>query len=163
MTACVQCFWCFPQISFASNRTLMNSFEKVSQPLCTELLWASLTFFQNLKYMEPDFKICHFPDTYRCVFGPGDAWACPRIYRFISKSENVGQTIPDPGQKLIVYTLPSIWQYPLFPKWYNISVFCQNRQNQQIIFLFVLHCLLYCLLAPVIPVWNNSACHSAIA
>ena len=40
--------------------------------------------------------------------------ACPRIYRFILKTENVGQTISDPGQKLIVYTLPSIWQYPFF-------------------------------------------------
>ena len=46
--------------------------------------------------------------------GPGDAWACPQFYRFILESENVGQTISDPGQKLIVYTLPSIWQGPFF-------------------------------------------------
>ena len=60
--------------------------------------------------MEPDFQIFHIPDPNKCVFGPGDVWACPRIYRFILKTENVGQTISDPGQKLIVYTLQSIWQ-----------------------------------------------------
>ena len=54
------------------------------------------------------------------VFGPGDVWACPRIYRFILKTENVGQTISDPGRKLIVYTLPAIWQYPFFINNLNI-------------------------------------------
>ena len=44
----------------------------------------------------------------KCVSGPGDVWACPRVYRFIWKTENVGQTISDPLYKLIVYTLPSI-------------------------------------------------------
>ena len=81
--------------------------------------------------MEPDFQIFHIPDPNKCVFGPGDAWACPRIYRFILKSENVGQTISDPGQKLIVYTLPSIWQYPFFQNDIQIKVFCQNRQIQK--------------------------------
>jgi len=62
--------------------------------------------------MEPDLHIFHIPDPNKCVFGPVDAWACPRIYRFILKTENVGQTISDPLYKLIVYTLPSIWQQP---------------------------------------------------
>ena len=47
--------------------------------------------------MEPDFQIFHIPDSNKCVVGPGDAWACPRIDRFIQKTENVGQTISDPG------------------------------------------------------------------
>ena len=81
--------------------------------------------------MEPDFQIFHIPEPNKCVFGPGDAWACPRIYRLIFKTENVGQTISDPGQKLIVYTLPSIWQYPLFQNDIKESVFCQNRQNEK--------------------------------
>ena len=45
----------------------------------------------------------------KCVSGPGDVWACPRICRSIQKTENVGQTTSVPRQKLIVYTLPSIW------------------------------------------------------
>ena len=110
--------------------------------------------------MEPDFQIFHIPDPDKCVFGPGDAWACPRICRFILKSENVGQTISDPGQKLIVYTLPSILQYSFFQNYITISVFCQNRGIQKIgFFLYCIACW-YCLLAPVIPVWNNSACYS---
>jgi len=60
--------------------------------------------------MEPYFQILHISDPDKCVVGPADMWACPRIYPSILKSENVGQTISDPGQKLIVYTLPSIWQ-----------------------------------------------------
>ena len=67
--------------------------------------------------------------------------ACPIIHEFVYHIENVGQTISDPGQKLIVYTLPSIWQYPFFQNDINISVFCQNRQIQKIGF-FVLYCLL---------------------
>ena len=101
----------------------------------------------------PDF---HIPDPNKCVFGPGDAWACPRIYRFISKPENVGQTISDPRQKLIVYTLPSIWQYPFFQNDIKIPVFCQNRHPQQIGFFLYCIAYWYCLLAPVIPVLNNS-------
>ena len=108
--------------------------------------------------MESDFQIFHISDPNKSVFGAGDAWACPRIYRFILKSENVGQTtsISDPGRKLIVYTLPSIWQYPFFQNDIKIPVFCQNRHPQKI--GFCLYCIAYwyCLLAPVIPVWNNS-------
>ena len=78
--------------------------------------------------MEHDFQISHIPDPNKCVCGPGDVWACPRIYRFISKSENVGQTISDPGQKSIAYTLPSIWHYPFFQNSIQISV---NRQKPQ--------------------------------
>ena len=81
--------------------------------------------------MEPALQISHIRDPNKCVVGPGDAWACPRIYRFILKSENVGQTISDPGQKLIVYTLPSIWQYPLFRNDIKIPVLCQNRPTQK--------------------------------
>ena len=77
--------------------------------------------------MEPDFQMLQIPDPNKCVFGPGDAWACPRIYRFILKSENVGQTISDPLYKLIVYTLPSIWQYPFSQNGINTLVFRQNR------------------------------------
>ena len=99
--------------------------------------------------MEPDLQIFHIPDPNKCVFGPGDVWACPRIYRFILKTENVGRTISDPGQKLIVYTLPSIWQYPFFQNDIKIQVFCQNRGINKI--GFVLYCIAYwyCLLAPV--------------
>ena len=79
--------------------------------------------------------------------------ACPIIHGFVYHIENVGQTISDPGQKLIVYTLPSIWQYPFFQNDIKIPVFCQNRQTQKI--GFVLYCIAYwyCLLAPVIAVW----------
>ena len=92
--------------------------------------------------MEPDFQIFHIPDSNQCVFGPGDAWACPRIYRFILKSESVGQTISDPGQKLIVYTLPSIWQYPFFQNDIKIPVFCQNRLIQEMAF--------FCIVLPIV-------------
>ena len=95
--------------------------------------------------MEPDLQILHIPDPNNCVFGPGDAWACPRIYRFILKSENVGQTISDPGQKLIVYTLPSIWQYPFFQNDIKISVFCQNRQIQKFGF--------FCIVLPIVSAY----------
>ena len=91
--------------------------------------------------MEPDFNIAHIPDPNKCVFGPGDAWARPRICRVISETEHVGQTICDPGQKLIVYTLPSIWQYPFFQNGIKIPVFCQNRQIQKN--GFVLYCIAY--------------------
>ncbi len=72
-----------------------------------ELVWKSVTailhrifvsifksVFQNLRFMAISRL---YPNN--CVFGPGDAWACPRIYRFILKTENVGQTISDSGQK----------------------------------------------------------------
>ena len=85
--------------------------------------------------MEADFQIFHIPDQNKWVFRPGDAWACPRIYRFIFKSENVGQTISDPGQKVIVYTLRSIWQYPFFQNDIKLHAFCQNRHPRKIGFL----------------------------
>ena len=47
MTAFLQCFWFFSQIGFASNRTLVSSFGKVSDPLCTEFPWASFSYFSN--------------------------------------------------------------------------------------------------------------------
>ena len=99
---------------------LANRFRLGMEP--HELAWKSATanlhricvsifkILQHLRYMEPDFQISHIPDPSKCVVGPGDAWACLRIYRCISKTENVGQTISDPLYKLIVYTLPSIWQ-----------------------------------------------------
>ena len=48
--------------------------------------------------------------------------ACPRICRCISKIEHDKSSIYGPGQKLIVYTLPSIWHYRLFQNSINISV-----------------------------------------
>ena len=144
MTSFLLCFWIFSQIGFASIWNHTSSFGKVSQPFCTEFVWASWSsFFRNQRYMEPDFQIFHIPDPSKCVFRPGDAWACPIIYRFVLKTGNVGQTISDPGQKLIVYTLPSIWQYPFFQN-DAIQVFCQNRGINQIVFL-LLYCLLYCI------------------
>ena len=88
--------------------------------------------------------------------------ACPIICRFILKSENVGQTISDPGRKLIVYTLPSIWQYPFFQNDIQIPVFCQNRGIQKIGFFCIVlpigiaywPLLFRCgITARVIPVW----------
>ena len=80
---------------------------------------------------------------------------CPIIHGFVYHIENVGQTISDPGQKLIVYTLPSIWQFPFSQNDIKIPVFCQNRHPQKI--GFVLYCIAYwyCLLAPVIPLWSQ--------
>ena len=63
--------------------------------------------------------------------------ACPRICRCVYHIENVGQTISDPGQKLIVYSLPSIWQYPFFQNDMKIPVFCQNRGIKKIVFVFI--------------------------
>ena len=68
----------------------------------------------------------------KCVCGPGDVWACPRFSRILLETENGGQTISDPGQKLIVYTLPSIWQYPFFQNAFEIHVICQNWQIQKV-------------------------------
>ena len=69
--------------------------------------------------------------------------ACPMIHGFVYNIENVGQTISDPGQKLIVDTLPSIWQYPFFQNDIQIQVFCQNRQIQKIVSF--LYCIAYCI------------------
>ena len=66
--------------------------------------------FQSFQKMEPGFQIFHIPDPIKCVLGPGDVLACPMIYRFVLKPVDVPQTISDPPQKLIVYTLRSIWQ-----------------------------------------------------
>ena len=138
MTPFLQSFWMFFQIGFASKWNLMSSFGKVSQPFNTIFLSASLRVLKNLRYMEPDFQNFHIPDPNKCVVGPGDAWACPQIYRFILKSENVGQTISDPGQKLIVYTLPSIWQYvSLFPKCYTNTGILSKQTPRQIVFFCI--------------------------
>ena len=83
------------------------------------------------------------------IFGPGDVWACPRVYRFILETENVGETIFDPGQKLIVYTLPSIWQYPFFQNDITIPVFCQNRLIKKIGFVCI---VLPIVLPTVLPI-----------
>ena len=50
---------------------------------------------------------------------------------------------------MIVYTLPSIWQYPFFQNYINIPVFGKNRQIHKFRVFFVLYCLLYCLLVPL--------------
>ena len=159
MTAFLQCFWMFSQIGAASKWNHASSFGKVSQPLCTVCLWACLSFFY-LRYTEPDFQILHIPDPTKCVFGPGDVWACPIIYWIVLRSENVGQTISDPGHKLIVYTLPSIWQYPFFQK-DKKNVCCQNRQIQQIWFFLyrIAYCIAYSFrlesLGPIHSAWNH--------
>ena len=146
-------FWTFSQIVVASNRNLMSSFGKASDPLCTEFSWANFRYFSFFsKSMvfnyfqhdksEPDLKddimfteflnftpnrFCFKPEphefvwksvwsimhrksvskfkiffklfkiwnqvsrflifqTKKCVFGPGDVLACPRIYRFVYQS-----------------------------------------------------------------------------
>ena len=91
--------------------------------------------------MEPDFQIFIFQTQISVCFGPGDAWACPTIYRIIFKSENVEQTISDPGQKLIVYTLPWIWQYPLFQNGYKYRYFIKTGKSKKIVLL--LYCIVY--------------------
>ena len=53
--------------------------------------------------------------------------ACPRIHGFVYKIENVDSFSSDPVQKLIVYTLPSIWYYPFFQN----DIDMVNRQNQE--------------------------------
>ncbi len=80
--------------------------------------------------------------------------ACPRIYRFILKTENVGQTISDPRQKLIVYTLPSIWYYPFFQNDVTISVHRQNQHFQS--FCIVLPIGLPIVLPIVLPMYCQS-------
>ena len=63
--------------------------------------------------MESDFQFFQITDPTKSVLGPGEvvgSFLSPRIYRFVLKTENVGQTISDTLYKLIVYTLPSIWQ-----------------------------------------------------
>ena len=114
MTACVQCFWFFSQIGFASNRNLMSSFGKVSQPFCTDFVWASLWYFSNFSKFGTRFPYFSYSRPKKFVFGPGDVLACPRIHRFVYQSANVPQTLSDPPQKLIVHTFPSIWQSPFF-------------------------------------------------
>ena len=100
---------CAVFLNFLPNRFRLNMepHELVCKSVTANLHRNSVSIFkicfQNLRYMEPDFQVFHIPDSNKCVFGPGDVWACPRIYRFISKSENVGQTISDPLYKLIVY------------------------------------------------------------
>ena len=74
--------------------------------------------FPELSYSRPN----------KCVFGPGDVLACPRIYRFVYQSANVPQTLTDPPQKLIVHTFPSIWQQPFF-----INIFKKIRKLSKVV------------------------------
>ena len=65
MTTFLQCFWISFQIGFASKWNLVSSFGKVSQPICTVFLWASLrcfskseiygTWFAEFSYFRPLF------------------------------------------------------------------------------------------------------------
>ena len=45
--------------------------------------------------------------------------------------ENVIQNMSDIARKLIVYTLQSIWHYPLFQTDSKIPVYIRNRQNEK--------------------------------
>ena len=148
MTAFLQYFWIFFQIGFASKWNPMSSFGKVSQPFCTELVWASLWYFSNFSKFGTRFPDFPYSRPKKCVFGPGNVLACPIFYRFVYQSANVPQTLSDPPQKLIVHTFPSIWQWPFF-----INIL----KNQNIFergigkIGFCLYCIAYwyCLLAPV--------------
>ncbi len=100
--------------------------------------------------MEPDFHIFIFQTQINVFLGPVTRGHVREFTELFIKSENVGQTISDPGQKLIVYTLPSIWQYPFFQNDIKIPVFCQNRHPQKIGFFLYCIAYWYCLLAPVI-------------
>ena len=91
--------------------------------------------------MEPALLIFHIPDPNKCVFGPVTRGHVQE-FTDLSKTENVGQTISDPGQMLILYTLPSIWPYPFFQVDLQIMVFRQNRSIPKTGFVFVLYCLL---------------------
>ena len=68
----LQCFGILFQIGFASNRNLMSSFGKVSQPFCTEFLWASLCYVLNLSQnLEPGFHIFIFQTQKMCFWAWG--------------------------------------------------------------------------------------------
>ena len=96
-------------------------------------------FFDILQFLEPDFQNIHIPDPNTCVFKPSDVWACPRIYRCIVKTKNVGQTISDPGQKLIVYMFPSIWYMLLFKNNYKqIKMIVKGVSGKSVFFLIEL-------------------------
>ena len=58
--------------------------------------------------------------------------ACPRIHGFVYQIENVDKFIFGPLYKLIVYTLPSIWYYPLSQNDAKIPVNTKNMKNQEI-------------------------------
>ena len=134
------------QIGFASEWSVTSSFGKVAQPICTDGFKASLSFCSKPEVYGTIFQVVFVFQTLvlsnKCVSGPGDVWAFPRIYRFILTTENDGQTISDPGQKLVVYTLPSIWQYPFFQNDIQIPVFCKSRGIKKFGLFFVLYCLL---------------------
>ena len=66
----LQCFWFFPQIGFASQKNLMSSFGKVSQPFCTDSVWAFF-IFQTFQIVEPGFQISHIPDPENCFWAWG--------------------------------------------------------------------------------------------
>ena len=106
--------------------------------------------------MEPDFQIFHIPDPNNVFWGPMTRGHVQEFTDLFLKLQNVGQTISDPGQKLIVYTLPSIWQYPFFQNDIKIPVFCQNRHPHKIGFFVYCIAYWYCLLAPVIPLWKKA-------
>ena len=136
MTAFLHSFWIFVQIGFASKWNLMSSFGKVSQPICTDCFKASLRYCSKSEIYGTWFPVFSYS---RPLFCQIDVFlglvACGHVQEFndiFLETENVGQTISDPGQKLIVYTLPSMWQYPFFQndiKWLYFVITVKTRNS----------------------------------
>ena len=65
MTACLLCFWKFTQIGVASKWNHTSPLGKVSQPICTEILWATFQYvstseiygarFSQFPYFRPSY------------------------------------------------------------------------------------------------------------
>ena len=142
MTAFLQCFGVLSQIGFASNRNLLSSFGKASQPFCTEMSWANLRCFsKNWKYGTwfPDFsdfrpnKMCFGARWRFCPFFTSNIWpSCLPYWKcstnYLWCSTKVERTY-----------LPSIWQLIYFydKKWLWLIgfalVYCvgvNERENQ---------------------------------
>ena len=93
MTAFLPYFWILSQIGFASIWNLMSSFGKVSQPFCTEFVWASLRFFSNCEIsgaQTSDFSDFRASYCQQIVF---EKVTVLRLCTFCHQMKNVGQTI----------------------------------------------------------------------
>ena len=143
MTAFLQCFWILSQIGVASNRNLVSSFGKASEPLCTECSW-TFSYFQNVQKLEPGFQFFIFQSQKLCF----EAWGR------LGMSNNLPNYLP--VWKCSVNLFWSVIQVdriylevdlglPLFHKWHkHIGIY--KKQAKPTISKFVVwNCLLNCL------------------
>ena len=153
MTAFLQCVWILSEIGVASIRNLASPFGKTYDPFCTEFPWTNFIHFQKNQKTESRFQIFQIPDPKNVFLGLGTFSKnlpiclpiCKCSTNSLWSSTKVDRTYL-PVNMTVALSL-NILKNTNLRKGYRGNRFCFN-------------CIAYwyCLLAPVIPVWNNSTC-----